>query len=181
MRYNANLRRFADRARLIKEAEKAGFINSAVLVLIDDKNRVILTKRSENLSVHGGQFSFAGGKKDKSDKNFRETALREAHEELGIFPYLVGNTNEMPPVLSPRGYIIYPFLSRLSSDIIIKVNPKEVSKVIKVPTAFFRRNPVIKRYYLIGNLRVRADFYRFGHHLIWGATARILSFTKHCL
>ena len=43
-----------------------------------------LMKRKEYPGIHSGQISFPGGKKEKSDRNLMETALRESREELGL-------------------------------------------------------------------------------------------------
>ena len=54
---------------------------SVAILIIDDKE-ILFIKRSENLPTHKGHIAFPGGKKENSDKNIVETALREAEEEL---------------------------------------------------------------------------------------------------
>ena len=56
---------------------------SVAILIIDDKE-ILFIKRSENLPTHKGHIAFPGGKKENSDKNIVETALREAEEELFI-------------------------------------------------------------------------------------------------
>lgn len=59
---------------------------AAVLVPLfqDDEGtvRVVLTERSHKLSTHAGEVAFPGGKRDPEDIAIRDTALREAHEEV---------------------------------------------------------------------------------------------------
>ena len=59
---------------------------AAVLVpLFEDEEgtvRVVLTERSHMLSTHAGEVAFPGGKRDPEDVTIRDTALREAHEEV---------------------------------------------------------------------------------------------------
>src|SRR5215470_15312466 len=61
---------------------------AAVLVLLERGAawRVVLTKRTMQVDHHKGEVSFAGGMCDASDADAEATALREAHEELGLDP-----------------------------------------------------------------------------------------------
>jgi len=52
----------------------------------DDRWNIVLTKRTSMLRHHPGQIAFPGGKRDKSDTSPEATALREAHEEIGLNP-----------------------------------------------------------------------------------------------
>jgi len=78
-------------------------LESAVLALFFPyKNDIgiLLLKRAADNSVHSRQVSFPGGKKENSDADLQETALRETFEELYIRP---SNFNVLPYV----GYIDY--------------------------------------------------------------------------
>ncbi|MCE7748383.1 MAG: CoA pyrophosphatase, partial [Candidatus Heimdallarchaeota archaeon] len=58
---------------------------AAVLIPIySDSNRILLTKRTENLKHHQGQIAFPGGRYEESDETLAETVLRETEEEVGI-------------------------------------------------------------------------------------------------
>ena len=62
--------------------------HSAVLVpLYDgpDGAEVLLTRRSQALRNHRGEVSFPGGRMDPGETPL-QTALREAHEEVGARP-----------------------------------------------------------------------------------------------
>ena len=45
---------------------------------------LLLTRRAETLSSHKGQVAFPGGRTDDADNGPIDTALREAHEEVGL-------------------------------------------------------------------------------------------------
>ncbi|KEH36569.1 nudix hydrolase-like protein [Medicago truncatula] len=66
---------------------------AAVLICLfegqDGNLRVILTQRASSLSTHAGEVALPGGKRDESDADDIETALREAKEEIGLDPSLV--------------------------------------------------------------------------------------------
>ncbi|QRV89839.1 NUDIX family hydrolase [Ceratobasidium sp. AG-Ba] len=60
---------------------------AAVLVLLfvrDGHIRVLLTTRSKSLRSHPGQVALPGGRCDPEDGSMARTALREAHEEVGL-------------------------------------------------------------------------------------------------
>ncbi|CUA72629.1 hypothetical protein RSOLAG22IIIB_10201 [Rhizoctonia solani] len=60
---------------------------AAVLVLLFVRGghvRVLLTTRSKSLRSHPGQVALPGGRCDPEDGNVVKTAIREAHEEVGL-------------------------------------------------------------------------------------------------
>src|SRR4051812_23188454 len=62
---------------------------AAVLIPIferEDKLHVLYTRRSDQLISHQGQVAFPGGRADPKDPDLLATALREAHEEVGLLP-----------------------------------------------------------------------------------------------
>lgn len=155
------------------------FRKAGVMILMDEKKRIVLTKRPDHLRTHSGQYSFPGGKFEESDKNLMHTALRETEEEIGLSSEFIKNIIELPPSFSPLGFIIYPFIGHIRGLDLFSPNPNEVSRIIKVPLRFFVEHEPYVRYYDIKGARVRADFYHFGPHLIWGATARIITLLKN--
>ena len=62
---------------------------TAAAVLVPLVNRpqglqVLLTQRASDLPDHPGQISFPGGRAEPEDADAVATALREAHEEIGL-------------------------------------------------------------------------------------------------
>src|SRR5436190_8732126 len=61
---------------------------AAVLVLIfagdDGEARIVLTERVDRGGHHSGEVSFPGGATESTDADAAATALREAHEEVGL-------------------------------------------------------------------------------------------------
>src|ERR1700728_1367210 len=60
-----------------------------VLLLLDpyaNEMSIIFTLRLQYDGTHSGQMSFPGGKREASDMDLTQTALRETNEEVGIAP-----------------------------------------------------------------------------------------------
>ena len=64
-----------------------GHKDAAVLVpLYREPLTAVFTERRADLSRHAGEISFPGGRQDDPDEDLRQTALREADEEIGLTP-----------------------------------------------------------------------------------------------
>ena len=69
--------------------EVRGRTDAAVLVALylqGGELRAVLTRRRDDLRRHPGEISFPGGRHDPTDADLLATALREAHEEIGLPP-----------------------------------------------------------------------------------------------
>src|SRR5919205_174493 len=72
--------------------------------------RLVFIRRSPH-GIHGGQIAFPGGRREPSDANLLQTALREAEEEIGLEPQRVQVLAELPIVPTmATGFCIAPFL-----------------------------------------------------------------------
>ena len=62
-----------------------GTKDAAVLVALHgDPLTVVFTERRADMRRHAGEISFPGGRQDEPAEDLRETALREAEEEIGL-------------------------------------------------------------------------------------------------
>ncbi len=89
---------------------------AAVLIgLVDSDNdsglEVLLTRRSSHLKHHPSQISFPGGKAEPEDENLVATALREAHEEIGLSPTSVTVIGQLPSYQIISGYQVTPIVA----------------------------------------------------------------------
>lgn len=156
-------------------------IPASVLVALQLQNgiwHVLLTKRSATLEDHPSQISFAGGRQENTDRNSKETALREAEEEIGLPRDQVEIITRLNPHLIARKYLVTPYVG-LVGTFIPKVDPIEVEELFSLPLSFFlddRHCTADRRY-------PNYQGYQFDYQgmNIWGGTASILLNLKNVL
>ena len=159
--------------------EVHGRTDAAVLVplYLDDDGELhgVFTRRRSDLRRHAGEISFPGGRADEHEDDLRETALREAHEEIGLPPgdvELVGALQPTPTIAT--NYAVYPFVGLIEPGREWKVSPREVDEVLEFSIADLRSGHDRRRLLRRG-VPFRTDVYCVGEDLIWGATARMLA------
>lgn len=151
---------------------------AGVLIGVVDRGdvaTVLLTQRAAHLSVHAGQVSFPGGRVDPHDETAIDTAVREAHEEIGLVPDLVTPLGLLEPYRTRTGYRILPVLAAVSPDLILKADESEVAEIFEVPLEFLM-TPANHQRYSVNYEGKPRYFYAmpYGERYIWGATAGIL-------
>lgn len=155
-----------------------GRIDAAVLVPLFAREgalHVVLTKRRDDLRRHAGEISFPGGRQDIEESDLRETALREAREEIGLPPEavrLVGALQPTPTIAT--NYAVYPFVGLIEDGHEWAPSAFEVERVLEFALADLRAG-YERRRLLRRGVPFRTDAYVVGEHLVWGATARILA------
>ena len=158
--------------------EVRGRTHAGVLVpLYVDGGRphAVLTRRRDDLRRHPGEISFPGGRRDEGDADLRQTALREAEEEIGLPPSaveLVGALQPTPTIAT--GYAIYPFVGLIAPRLAWSLSAREVAEVLELALEDLR-DGYGRRRLLRRGVPIRTDTYVVGDDLIWGATARILA------
>lgn len=124
------------------------FFNSAVLIPIVKVNKeyfLIFQKRAAHIR-QGGDICFPGGGFEKEDKNFKQTALRETYEELGIKKEDIKVLGQLDTYVAPIGAVVEPFVARVKKRALKKmlVDKNEVEEVILIPLDFFKKNPPLE-------------------------------------
>ena len=155
---------------------------SGVMLLLYEKNNLlhlVFTQRKKYEGVHSGQMSFPGGKKDETDLDIIQTALRETEEEVGIEKNkieIIGQLSEL--YIPPSNFLVHPVVGFSNSIENFIPQKNEVEKIVEIPVDFFldQQNINLKTEIKIfnGNV-VYVPAYIFNEHIIWGATAIILS------
>jgi|TARA_B100000242_G_scaffold54027_1_gene32451 8-oxo-dGTP pyrophosphatase MutT (NUDIX family) len=156
---------------------------AAVLILCYEKDNdlyFVMTERSNSLPSHPGEVAFPGGKREKKDKNLKQTALREATEEISLDPAKVEILGQLDPLESRFGLSVTPFIGILKEKFELEPNPDEVADIFHLPLSFFKNNPLIKR----GVTNFKGETFDtpviiYDNHEIWGLTlAFTLDFLK---
>jgi 8-oxo-dGTP pyrophosphatase MutT (NUDIX family) len=137
--------------------------------------QVLLTKRASHLKHHPSQISFPGGKVELTDKSLVHTALREAHEEVGLNPKAVNVLGQLPSYEIISGFQVTPIVAMINSIQTYKKDPNEVDEIFHVPLEHFLQdsNHHIINSYRNGHLH-NVHFYPYQQYNIWGATASMM-------
>jgi 8-oxo-dGTP pyrophosphatase MutT (NUDIX family) len=152
---------------------------AAVLVPLFEKGNefhILFTKRTETLEYHKGQICFPGGARHETDRDLKDTALRETFEEVGVNPNdvrILGELDSMGTVTS--NFLITPYVGIIPYPYEFQVSADEIETLIEVPISALldEHNYSEEAYDLNGEL-LTGFVFEYQGNVIWGATARII-------
>ena len=160
---------------------------ASVMMLLypkNEKTHLVLIVRNSYAGVHSAQIAFPGGKYELSDANFQHTALRETHEEIGIHPNEIEIIREFTSLyIPPSNFKVHPFLGICKEEIEFVLDPIEVVDIIELSLKDFLSDElqicaeVNTSYAKI----IETPAYKIQNHIVWGATAMMLSELKDVL
>ena len=175
---------FIDQIRsLLSSRQRRGiehppFSHAAVLVPVFNKDgscHLLFTKRSEEVKYHKGEISFPGGVVDEDDSELISTALREAFEEIGLKESDVRIIGLLDDIVTITQFIVTPIVGLFPYPYPFKVSEAEIAELIEVPLSFLLdENCFSESEIFRGGQNEIVYNYQYGHHIIWGATAKIL-------
>ena len=123
-----------------KDEKSTKTVKSAILIPIvlcpDNELKVLLTVRTNKVSIHKNEVSFPGGKWERSDESLITTALRESYEEIGLHAENVDHVTEFVTLSTYRKgkiYNVYSVIGLVKNSFYAKLNRKEVQEVLLVP------------------------------------------------
>lgn len=149
---------------------------SAVIIPLftkEEKDHLILIKRSSHLPSHAGQLAFPGGMLSTKDQSLQETALREWEEEIGVSRENLKLLAPYRPTHTFTGFVIFPFFAEYTGNFHFQPCPKEVEKIIFLDLEDFWSKP----FYAIQsprNSKYLVYYLDLGEELLWGATAYLI-------
>lgn len=116
-------------------------LDYSVMILFCEKDgeiNILFEKRAKDIA-QGGEISFPGGRKEKSDKDYIETALRETFEEIGISKEIIDKVQHYGRIFLPTGQVIDIQLGYIHNFSFEKlnINLDEVEEILLVPLQFF--------------------------------------------
>ncbi len=115
---------------------KTAHASVLVPLVMREEPTLLLTLRTAHLSTHSGQIAFPGGKRDETDRDAADTALREAEEEIGLARHFVEVIGELPTYTTGTRFIVTPVVGLVDPAHALAVNPDEVADAFEVPLAF---------------------------------------------
>lgn len=145
---------------------------------IENSWHLLYIRRAElERDMHSGQVAFAGGKYEEGDGNLQTTALREAHEEIGVAPDDVAVLGQLTGHHSVSNYRITPVVGSIPWPYPLELQTSEVSRVFSIPLQWLAdpANHEIRYRELPQNKQRAAVAYftEYDGELLWGATARM--------
>jgi 8-oxo-dGTP pyrophosphatase MutT (NUDIX family) len=158
---------------------------AAVLLplVMRDELTLLLTQRADNMSTHSGQIALPGGKTDETDHDAVDTALREAHEEIGLAREHVEVLGILPTYVTGTAFIITPVVALVQPGFALQPNPSEVADIFEVPLRYlmdpahhrrheFEFDGVLRQWLSMPYTGEDSDDAK--ERYIWGATAGML-------
>jgi len=171
-------------AELMKDVQQKQYPsarNAAVLITLFDENDetyISFIRRASTLRSHSGEIAFPGGASDNSDVSPIVTALREAHEEIGLTSSRVEVLGIMPSVFTVvSNFLVTPVVAFLPEGPgPLQLQESEVSEIIFLPLQGLA-NPAIyhTEQWIRDNVTHTVSFFDYGVYRIWGATAHMLT------
>lgn len=159
---------------------------SAVLLYLfpqRDHWRTVLMKRPDYDGAHGGQVSIPGGQLE-SGEDHAQAAIREFEEETGIRVHgdqLLGSLSEL--CIPTSNFLVRPFVAFANDRPSFRPDPGEVEEIIELAIPTLLSEVAVKkaRVRLSTGVRVETPYFDVDGHMVWGATAMILSELKAVL
>lgn len=172
-------KRYSEDMIQLKSPRQAGVL----ALFYPDKNnntKFLLTLRASYNGTHSAQISFPGGKIEENDRNIEHTALRETYEEVGIAEQQITVIKEFTDAyIPPSNFLVTPFMG-ITHATPNFVKNEEVAELIEVSLQDLldEQNLVLRKQNTSYMSNVEVPCFQFENHIVWGATAMILSEIK---
>ncbi|OAZ04325.1 NUDIX hydrolase [Flavobacterium succinicans] len=160
---------------------------AAVLMLLypkEEQTHLVLIERNSYEGVHSAQIAFPGGKFEKEDLEYETTALRESEEEIGISREQIKIIRPFSPLyIPPSNFLVHPYLGIAKASLQFTLDPKEVASIIELPLSDFLSDALLHETKLTTSYatNIAIPAFKINQHVVWGATAMMLSELKEVL
>ncbi len=168
-------------ARRIERSEHEREAAVALLLRAREQLELLLIRRAvHERDPWSGHMALPGGRRSPHDQDLISTAYRETEEEIGVGLARVGDylgaLDEVAPA-NPRlpALVIAPFVVAVPESTSAVANAAEVDFAVWVPV------PALREPGAIGEILIHFEgssrnlpSRRYGEHVIWGLTLRIL-------
>jgi 8-oxo-dGTP pyrophosphatase MutT (NUDIX family) len=164
-------------AQASDSAKRAG----VMVLFYPDKNHqthLALILRRTYKGVHSAQIGFPGGKIEPEDRNLEHTALRETEEEIGVPQSQVKVLKQLTDIfIPPSNFFVHPYLGIAKTTPQFVIQESEVEALVQVALTHFMDDSVVTSRILSTSYATQIDVpaYLLNDHVVWGATAMMLS------
>ncbi len=158
---------------------------ACVLLLLYPKHEAwhfVLIKRMSSTNPndkHSGQVSFPGGQLEEIDKSLEAGALREAEEEVGVIAKDISIIGKMTDLYIPvSNFLVHPFIGHMDYAPNFSRQESEVKAIIEAPISLLLDKNTLQKTTLKlpqGFVLKDVPHYNIHGHVVWGATAMMLS------
>lgn len=166
-----------------KNSKKAG-----VLILFypnrQQQTHLVLILRKSYEGVHSAQVGFPGGKIEINDPSIEFAAIRETFEEIGVPLHEMKILKALTELyIPPSNFTVYPFLGISPSTPNFIIQEEEVETIIEVSLSHFLNETNVINTSVSTSYKINAQVPAFllNGHIVWGATAMMLSELKDLL
>ena len=168
-----------DKDRSIVNYSEASILILFVNNYVENNSLILMTKRKNNLRKHAGQIAFPGGRKEREDKDLKDTVQRETEEEVKISKDNYDIIGKLPKFYTGTGYVVTPFLAIMKQnsewESLISPNLNEVEKIF-YPKSYYLLSP---KFHMREKPPVNSSMsmtwkINYNDENIWGLTARVL-------
>ncbi len=167
-----------------KERSIVNYSEASILILfinnyVENNSLILITKRKKNLRKHAGQIAFPGGRKEREDKDLKDTVQRETEEEVNISKDNYDIIGKLPKFYTGTRYVVTPFLAIMKQnsewESLISPNLNEVEKIF-YPKSYYLLSP---KFHMREKPPVNSSMsmtwkINYNDENIWGLTARVL-------
>ncbi len=151
---------------------------------VQEETKFVLILRKTYRGVHSNQVGFPGGRVEPNDKSLAHTALRETEEEVGIPQQEVEVLRELTRLyIPPSNFWVHPFMGIMKKTPMLIPQEEEVESVLEINLLDFLNDSCLTRETLSTSYakEIEVPAFLLGGHVVWGATAMMLSEMKDIL
>jgi 8-oxo-dGTP pyrophosphatase MutT (NUDIX family) len=164
----------------MKNAKRAGVL-AMFYPNATNETHLALILRKTYRGVHSAQIGFPGGKYEDEDKTLKHTAIRETWEEIGVPEHQIKVIKQMTEVyIPPSNFYVQPFIGIAQNTPKFIKQDEEVEDIVEVSLAHFldENNVCNKLVATSYTAKIEVPAYELNGHVVWGATAMMLSEIK---
>ena len=167
----------------LKTAKQAGVL-ALFYPNLNNEITFVLILRKTYKGVHSAQVAFPGGKIEPYDISLKDTALRETFEEVGVSIKTMEIVKALTQIyIPPSHFYVQPYIGVTRKTPHFIKQEDEVEAIIEVPIKHFLNDNMVveKKVKTSYSIEVKVPAFKLNNHIVWGATAMMLSEIKDLL